>query len=187
MGLMSWKMVQAIKRGAPRLVFAKIEHPDGDGYFHNGIGQIEYDGHVWAGGGSFVAVGPINRTSDVSIQEVNFTVSGISQEIVAGLNSDVRDRAGMVWLVCLDDAGKVIPDPYLMVETLLDNQSFKVEDDGSATITITARSGFYTLERAVDEVWSSENARKDYPLETGFDLIPSLQNKDIRWTPNEPV
>jgi hypothetical protein len=69
-----------------------------------------------------------------------------------------------------------------LLTALLDYQSFSAQEDGTATVSIVARSGFYTLERALDEAWTPENQYLTYPLDTGLDMQPSLQNQQVNWT-----
>jgi hypothetical protein len=49
-------------------------------------------------------------------------------------------------------------------------------------ISITARTGFYTLDRALDEAWTSEEQHILYPNDSGLDLISGLQNQTLQWT-----
>jgi hypothetical protein len=50
-------------------------------------------------------------------------------------------------------------------------------------VSIIGRSGFYTLERNIDEAWTSEDQKTLYPNDTGLDMIPGLQNQDVIWSP----
>jgi hypothetical protein len=52
----------------------------------------------------------------------------------------------------------------------------------TVAISITARTGFYTLERALDEAWTTEEQKLTYPTDSGLDLISGLQNQTIQWT-----
>jgi hypothetical protein len=78
----------------------------------------------------------------------------------------------------------VVPDPYPILESQLDYQSMNADEAGSVTISITARSGFYSLERALDEAWSTEEQHLLYPDDSGFDMISGLTNQTLNWTPS---
>jgi hypothetical protein len=110
-------------------------------------------------------------------------MSGVDPSIVAGLGDNVRNLSGRTWLACIADGNSVIADPYLIVDSELDYQSLSASDDGTVTITITARTGFYTLERALDETHTTEEQKIEFPDDSGLDLISGLQNQDIQWTP----
>jgi hypothetical protein len=178
------RMADAIVAGAPRGLFAAIEHPNGTAYFCTGVGSRVWNGQTWQGVGNLASVTPVKRTSEISIQDITFRLSGVDPEIVARLDDDVRNLNGSVWLACFDENDNVIPDPYRLVDSELDFQIYTVDADGTASIEIVAHSGFYTLDRGVDEAFTPENQKLTYPTDTGLDLIPGLQKKDLQWTPS---
>lgn len=182
--LMSWRMASAMQNGAAQVLLAQIEHPDGTVRFWSGLGTLSWNGYSWVGTGTLGTVRPVKRTIELSIQEIQFVLSGVDVDTVATLSDDVRNLAGEVWLACLDDGGQVVPDPLQLVEAQLDYQTHQVAEDGTATIVITARTGFYTLQRALNDRWSIEDQKLRYPADTGLDLIPQLQNQDVQWTPS---
>ena len=177
------RMAEALRQRKPLALIAEIDHPDGPGRFWTGIGKLSWNGYDWTGAGTLGNVTPIKHTSSLIIQEINFSLAGVDPTVVATLNDNVRNRSGKVWLACLGPGNSVIRDPYQIVDSLLDYQSFSAGEDGSVGISITARSGFYTLDRALDEAWTTEEHHLTYPTDSGLDLIPGLQNQTIEWTP----
>ena len=177
-------MAQALSEGWPRIVFAAIEHPDGTGYFHNGIGTRTWNGHTWTGTGTLGTISPVKHSSEIAIQDITFSLSGLDTTVVSQLNDDVRNLNGSVWLGCLNPVDdSVVADPYLIVDSELDYQVLDAQDNGTTTIQIVAHSGFYTLDRGVEEAWTPENQKLAYPTDTGMDMIPGLQKQDLQWTP----
>jgi hypothetical protein len=137
----------------------------------------------WVGIGRLGSVTPVGKNADLSIQEIRFSLSGVDLAIATQLQENVRNRSGQLWLAALDDNGEVIPDPYQLVNALLDYQLLEVSDDGVATISIIARTGFYTLERSLNLAWTPENQQLTFPSDSGLDMIPALVNQTIQWTP----
>ncbi len=177
-------MAHALQSGYSRGLFVSIEHPNGTGYFSTGVGSRSWNGQSWTGTGKFGSVSPIKRTSEIAVQDIVFSLSGIDTTIAAGLNDDVRNLAGQVWLFCLNpEDDSVIADPYQIINSVLDFQSFAVDASGVATISITAHSGFYTLSRGVEEAWTPQNQKLTFPTDTGLDMIPILVNQNLFWTP----
>lgn len=176
-------MAEALRKRRPLALIAEIDHPSGPGRFWTGIGKLSWNGYDWTGSGTLGTVTPIKHTSDLIIQEINFSLAGVDPAVVATLNDNVRNLSGKVWLACLGPGNSVIRDPYQIVDALLDYQSFSAADDGTVGISITARTGFYTLDRALDEAWTTEEQKLTYPTDSGLDLISSLQNQAIQWTP----
>jgi hypothetical protein len=177
------RMAQALRAKRPLALLAEIEHPSGTGRFWTGVGKLAWGGYEWTGSGTLGTITPIKHTSDIAIQEITFSMSGVASDVVAGLSDDVRNRAGNVWLACIGKQGRVVPDPYLILQSQLDYQSLNATDAGAVTISITARSGFYSLERALDESWSTEEQHLLYPDDSGFDMISGLTNQTLNWTP----
>lgn len=176
-------MAQALQDGSARGVFVAIEHPSGTGYFVSGIGSKTWNGQTWNGTGVLGGISPIKHTSDIAIQDIAFTLSGIDPTVAAGLADNVRNLNGSAWLACFDEQGNVIASPYQLTDSELDYQTSELADDGTVTVQIIAHSGFYTLDRGVDEAWTPENQKLTYSTDTGLDMIPLLQNQDLQWTP----
>lgn len=180
---MTFEMAQHMRRRKPLALLGHIEHPDGDGRFWSGVGLLRWNGAQWTGAAKLGTITPIRHTSDLVIQEIQFQMSGVDPEIVATLNDDVRGRAGRAWLAGIAK-GNVVPNPIQIVDSQLDFQTYQIDEDGRATMAITARSGFYTLDRALDEAWTTEDQHLTYPDDSGLDMIPDLQNQDVIWTPS---
>lgn len=180
--IMTWRMAEAMRRGDALGIMAAIDHPDGMFRCWTGIGPLQYGGQPWTGIGILGQVAPIKRSTQMAVQDVTFSLSGVDQESIALLQDKIRNRIGTVWLFCMDKGGRVVPDPYMLLESELDYQKFSVSDDGTAVISIVGRSGFYTLERALNDVWSDEDQQKRYPGDTGLAMLAQLQNNQVLWT-----
>lgn len=178
------RMAEALRKHRPLALLAEISHPSGTARFWTGIGPLSWNGYVWTGSGALGTVTPIKRTSDMAIQEINFTLAGVDAAVAGGLNDNVRNLPGRVWLACLGSGNTIIANPYPILDAQLDYQTLSAAEDGSVAIQITARSGFYTLERGLDEAWTTEQQKIDFSGDSGLDLISGLQNQDIQWTPS---
>ncbi|MCK1669443.1 hypothetical protein [Bradyrhizobium sp. 153] len=177
------RMAAALRARRPLALLAEIEHPSGAARLWTGVGPLQWNGQTFRGSGTLGTITPIKHTSGLAIQEINFGLAGVDPLEVAKLDDNVRNLAGRVWLACIDPGQSVVPDPYQVVDAQLDYQTFAASADGVATISITARTGFYSLERALDEAWTSEEQKLLYPADAGLDMIPALQNQDLQWTP----
>lgn len=178
------RMADALRQRLPLALLAEINHPSGPARLWTGIGTLSWNGFTWTGAGTLGSVAPISNTTDLTIQEINFGLAGVDPAIVATLGDNVRNLAGKVWLACLGPGNSVILDPYQIVDAQLDYQSFSAAEDGTVAISITARTGFYTLDRALDVAWTSEEQKILFPTDSGLDLISALQNQTLQWTPS---
>jgi len=178
------EMADALQQGWPRLLLAEIDHPSGTFYGWSGLGILDYDGHQWTGLGVLGKVAPVKSSSELAIQEITFTLSGLRPEELALLDEVVQGRTGLLWLACLDPAGNVVRHPWLQLDATLDYQSFNTSESGEVSVQVVGHSGFRTLERTLDEVWSPEDQKSRFPDDTGLDDLPFLQNQEITWTKN---
>lgn len=177
-------MAEHMRRRGPLALLAEIEHPSGTARYWSGIGLLRWNGAVWKGASKLGTISPIKHTSDLVIQEIRFQLSGVDPEEAAMLDDDVRNRAGRAWLAGIARGNAVVSDPFQIVDAELDYQSLSAAENGTVTIQITARTGFYTLDRALDEAWTTEEQKLLYPTDTGLDLISKLQNQTLQWTPS---
>lgn len=177
------RMADALNAGLPPALLVRIDHPDGVKHYWTGLDQMTYAGEIYEATFILGTVTPVTYSSNVAIQDITFSLSGLPPEAAGQVSADVRNRTGQAWLACIDENGNVVPDPIDVVDAVLDQQTLTVDDGGKATISITAHAGFYTLERGIDEVYSAEDQRQRYPDDSGCDLITELQQQDVIWTP----
>lgn len=184
MPIMTAAMAAALRSGAPRGLFVAIDHPDGVGRFCTGVGTRKWNGFDWAGTGQLGKISPLKHSSEIAIEDITFTLSGIDPVLLDQLNDSIRNRSGEVWLACFKWDDSVVIDPYKLIDSELDKQDYTIDQDGTATIDILGHSGFYTLGRGVEEAWSPSNQLLIDPTDTGMQYIPSLQHQDLPWTPS---
>lgn len=184
-GIFSYRMTQAIRSGAPLCLLAEVDHPDGMFRCWTGVGELEYGGYTWTGIGNLGRVGPARYSVELSIQDVSLVLSGVDEATLALLSGLVRNRPAFVWIAALDDRTKII-ERHELLDLQLDYQSFQAAADGECSVVLTARSGFYTLERAINDCWTDEDQKVRFPVsddggDTGCALIGALQNKETIW------
>ncbi len=175
------RMAKAIHEGKPIALLVYVDHPDGAQFLWTGVGTLSYNGQDWDGVGRLGGITPIKRTSELAIQEVVMTLNGVPPDAATWLSSNVRNRQAQAWLACIDK-GKVVPEPMQVVELVLDFQTFSIDDNGIASISLNALSGFVTLERAIRDVWSEQDQKTRFPDDTGFNQLTLLQNQEVKWT-----
>lgn len=184
MAIMTYAMAKALRDRWPLCVQAELDHPSGLFRAWTGVGDLDHNGLVWKGLGILGGISPVKSASDLSIQEVRFSLSGVSPESLALLNPAVRTRPAAAWLAATNPkTGAIVRDPYQLLDCEMDTQDFSIDENGMATLYIIARSGFYTLERAIDEVWSDQDQQRRFPGDTGLKDLAALQNQETHWTP----
>ena len=173
---------------APDVIFVELQHPAGTERFWSGLGFFEWNGFTWTGVGTLGAVTMAPNDTEVAVNDVTFTLSGVSIDHLAGLDTRVAGAKAYVWKAWLDESWKVAYSE-LIEECELDQQSVEVKD-GTAEITITGNGGFYFIERQSTAVWDPQNQKNrlislgiDPTTDTGFDLMHEMKNKSEGWLP----
>lgn len=136
----------------------------------------------WMGVGLLGNITPVQAVNDISIQEVNFTLRGVTPSDLALLAKPVRNRQARTWLAALNLDGTVVRDPFQILACEMDTIDWKVDAQGLATVTVIARSGFYSLDRATNDAWSDEDQQRRFPGDTGMKYLAVLQNQDVTWS-----
>lgn len=183
---------QYLRSGAAsEVLLVRITHASGTVYLWDGLGHIEADvgdGVVTFKGfgrlGS-IDIGPAD--TEVQINDVTFTLSGIDPEYLDMLSSTVKGNTARVWKAFVD-ANYAVRFTELISESLLDQPIFSIEPNGQATMKLMASGGFYFLDVQSSALWDVEEQRNflvsrslDPATDTGFDLMAELKNLQITW------
>lgn len=183
MAVLTSRMQEAVTSGWQLALLAAVDHPSGFFYAWTGVGLLEWDGHTWIGVGVLGGAGPVKRTSELQIQEIQLRLTGIPPEQARWLSSVVRGREAQLWLAAISPTdGQVVRDPYPLVLSLMDYQTYQIDESSAPQLSIVGQTGFYTLDRALDEVWSTEAQRGRDPTDTGLDQMAVLANQTVNWT-----
>ncbi len=178
-------MKYALSNGAAAAILCEIEHPDGTVYLWTGVGTLDYDSKKWIGLGALAGLDGVKQTSSISINQISFKMAIIepnAQLLQEFVQMNLKGRNARVWISAFDDENRVITSPILILRARLDYQTFSLNEDGTALLTLVGQQGFYKLERAIDISWTPEEQKKTYPDDTGFDMISGLVDKEVTWT-----
>jgi len=146
-----------------------------------GVGPLDWNGHTWTGAGHMLALTTIQETTDVRATGLTATLSGLPVSLLSAVLLNARrGYAGTVWLGLFDAAGALIADPAVAFKGRLDVPSIDA-DESTCTISVSYESRLIDLERARDRRYTNEDQAIDYPLDLGFEYVPSIQNARINW------
>ena len=177
---------KALAEGAAPALLIHVEHPDGDAYFWEGVGFLEYDGKTWKGAGLIGSITQTRKSAELRIDEVRMVLNALKAEEVAKLSDNVRNRIVTIDLAAMTQSHQV-KAVYRVDEIKLDYQIDKIASDLTAAVEVVGQSGFWTLERSTDAAYSQEDQALEFPDDTGMSLIPSLRNKDTAWNKTAPT
>ncbi|GMG82578.1 hypothetical protein LNKW23_17910 [Paralimibaculum aggregatum] len=161
-------------------LFCSLETSSGTLRLWTGIGQKTYASVVWEGAGDLLAFSSPRTASDLTIEPMTVTLSGVPQEHIArAITERVTRRrltVEMVWLDGEDDAtanvvgGAGLWEGYGSLYGLAAGGRLSLQAEGRLAL---ARGG-------TGRVWSAEDQRHFVDADDAFfDGVAALQNKDL--------
>lgn len=161
----------------------EMEHPQGTIYAATALETIEWNGQDWIGVGRVAGVEGIDESAKVEVREVTFSLNGTEDQLIEGLAQSVKGHQATVRHVLLDSRNRVVGEPEIVDIVELDEQNYKVQNDGMASISITAYSAVVDYRKSPDTYYTPEMQRARYPDDTGLDRIPALVERQVSWQP----
>ena len=172
----------ALRRGAAtRVNLLELDHPLGVGRFWSGTGNFDLDGATWYGWGVLGAISETVSSTEIEIVETRFTLSGVDEDLVAGLDQPIKGRAAYLYEAFLDDSYRLIHrDRFPAI--VLDARDVRIGADLKATIVFTGHSGWASLRNRSGAKVGPEEGRAAFADETGWDDIHRVEDQQDRWT-----
>jgi hypothetical protein len=176
-------LARALARGDAPMFLAFFDHPSGEKRFWSRTGILRFDGHDWNGAGKLGSVSGATRSTNLVINEITFSLSGVPADASAMLSGSVRNRSAKVWRGAISRRGRVTVDyDDPMLDVLLDYQKLSAQpQSGTATISMVGQQGFFVLDRAQDVAFSDQQQRADFAADCGMALVHTFVNKESNW------
>lgn len=152
-----------------------------------GLGQIDWNGITFSGGGNLIGVSPIEETQELQAKGQVLSLNGISSALLAtSLTENVKNRPLRIYLSLTDPNGPdsdgdiFIADPYRVFSGLMD--TFEFTDDGEkANIRLSVENILMIGQRAKISRYTDEEQRQRFPDDMGLEFINRLQDREIVW------
>lgn len=148
----------------------------------SGVGQLEWDDHIWYGAGSLGKVSTVEETTELRATGASFQLSGIPAELITKVSTyPIQGKKARLYLGFMDaDFRTIIMDPVLIFDGRMD--TVEISDGGdTATVTLTAESRLRDLERVRTRRYTDADQQSRFPGDKGLEYVPSLQDKQIVW------
>ena len=169
----------------------------------NGLTDLVYSGNTYTGAGTLLSVSTVEDTADISARGITISLSGISSSIMSlALDEKYQNRTANVYFgiyttsdYLKSEAGDYIVDfnlinfdvsasdrnEFIPVFTgLMDQMTISYSGD-TLNIGLTVESRMIDLERPRVWRYTSEDQKRVYPNDKGFDYVNDLQTKTILW------
>jgi hypothetical protein len=159
-------------------VAVELEFDSGAVRLWNGYHDATIDGDEYTGAGSFMSVGTIEESGEVSAKGTTIALSGIDASLISlALQENYQNRSARVIIGTVDNG--VFTD-YTLFRGRMDVMA--IEESGeTASIRVTAENNLIDLERPRSSRYTSEDQKTYYPGDLGLDYVADLQDKQINW------
>jgi hypothetical protein len=162
-------------------LLALIDTESGAVRVWTGIGEITLDSETFYGIGTFGGVSNVEEASDLSAKGISFYLSGVPSQYLSVVLGDIRQgKQAKLWLGFIDESRTLVASPVLMFEGMTDVAKIQESGEG-AVITVTAEHKLLKLRKATHRYYSSEDQKREYSGDLGFDFVQGLQMKNIVW------
>jgi len=150
-----------------------------------GIGVLSYQNNDWAGVGSLLKMSTIQETSDLSINGVSLTLSGVPASILSlALGEEYQGRICNIFFgVKIDSTSPLLFDVPILTNIFsgyMDQMNIS-EDVETSTIQLEVENKLLDLERPRIARFTSAYQKSIFPNDKGLDYVESLQDKDVIW------
>ncbi len=161
------------------ILLIKGEFDSGNLNLWTGLGELFWNGEVYNGSGEILKISKIEETTELKATGVTFTLSGVEPDLISlALNEPYQGRAASLYIAAVDESGILVPDPFLMFEAEMDVMNIS-DDVDDPVITLSVENILVSLRRVIKRFWTKEDQALEFPDDQAFDLIPSLQEKEI--------
>ena len=150
-------------------------------YCFSGVGQIVWQGNTYLGAGDLGKISDLTETTSQTAQGASFSLSGIDKTLLGESLSEIKiGRPITVYLGMVTSIGQLVPDPYLIFRGRIDKPTVTTGTT-QCTISLAAESRFNDQKRAQVSRYTSEDQKRNYPNDTGFDFVPALADSAFQW------
>jgi len=164
----------------PMIVLVEMDFSTGFLRVNNSAVSFDWDGYTWLGVGRLGGIDPIKESGDLQALGLSFRISGIDPSSIAlALGTQYQGRSCKVWLAPLTTEHTVIADPILIFWGRLDTMDIDLGQ--TATISVSAESRLADWDRPRVRRYNHEDQQIDFPGDLGFQFVPGMVEKELRW------
>lgn len=139
---------------------------------------------TWTGLGALGSVGDLKESEDGRAQKVELTLSGVdssNKALALGSVSNYQNRAALIYVGIMDDAGRIVAAPTLRFSGFMDRVRIESEetDEGVVnSIVMECQSGSYDPNGNPASLRLNDaQHRARHPGERGFEQVQGLIGK----------
>lgn len=149
----------------------------------DGYKKLVAGGREWDASGDVISVTGMGYAEGFSANQVTFTMSGTTPDLLAAAVDSEREVTGRrcaVYLQFLTDRYKPLDQPVAIWAGRMDTLSFR-GDVQNQIISMNAETLFSERIRAPWGLQTDSAQQARWPGDRGMEFMPSLKNKTVKW------
>jgi hypothetical protein len=148
-----------------------------------GIGDLSWNGFTWTGGAGVIGFEPVEETLETQSNGTKITLSGVDGAIISmALSERYQGRVVNIYLALTDTStGALVANPDILFSGRADVMT--ITDSGpTCSVSLAVESRLIDLKRARTRRYEPEDQKLYYPNDKGFDFVPTMQDRNVKWT-----
>lgn len=135
---------------------------------------------TWTSSSHFLSAGDATETSELRVNTIDITLSGVEQSYVSlFLSQDYIDRPVKIYRAVLNDSDAVIGQPILVFDGLM--TGYSIEDtETTSDVTVNCASHWKDFEKENGRKTNDNSQKIHFPNDDGFEFAAKTV-KDLRW------
>lgn len=135
---------------------------------------------TWTSSSHFLSAGDVTETSELRVNTLNLTLSGVEQSYVSAfLSQNYLDKGIQIYRALLNDSDSVIGSPILIFDGLMTGYSIEDSQD-SSDVTVNAASHWKDFEKENGRRTNDNSQKIHFPSDEGFEFAAKTI-KDLKW------
>lgn len=168
----------AIRGGsAERHLFMRLDHSQGVLRYWTGLGPFTFLGETFHGIAGLARLSGVSDSADVQQHEIAVTLNAVPLSALTDVDQSIRGKAADVWAVWIDASGAVVHS--LNVFSGVGNRIGIKPGDTEYAIEAKLKARLANWLARGDRFYSSVDQSRLFSADTGFSLVPGLQNATL--------
>lgn len=164
----------------PALFLVEFDFASGFLRVNNSGVHLSWASNLWYGIGRLGQIDAVREGAELEARTVNFRITGIDPaNINRAMGEHYQGRSVKMWFAPLDANHRVIADPALCFWGRMDTMDIDLGQVASITASATSRLADWDRPRV--RRYNTEDQAIDYPADKGFEFVPQLVEKELRW------
>lgn len=181
-GLSEITKTEVQKQAITAAYLIKLEFDSGDVNAWTGLGNLQYSGDTYTGGGELIQLQPIRETIDTRAVGYQLGLSGIPSSLVSlALSEDYQGRSGTISMGFFHQNSASLRDnPIVLFRGQMDNMNI-LDTGKTAVITVNLESKMIRLRTPKESRYTHSEQLNRYPNDDSFKFVAQIANASIYW------